>query len=152
MSQHRSLEERTADVREALSRNPEVFVATASPSGQPHVIAASSWWDRQRIVVATTDQSRTARNLDASGLARLVLGTPDDMIVIDVRVTDAVGVNEADPLLRDGFAAAAGWNPADEGPGWRFFQLSPLRIQAYRGYGELPGREVMRGGTWLADR
>jgi hypothetical protein len=31
-----------------------------------------------------------------------------------------------------------------------FFRLRPTRIQAYRGYGELEGRDVMRGGRWVA--
>lgn len=30
-----------------------------------------------------------------------------------------------------------------------YFALVPSRIQAYRGYDELPGREVMRDGIWL---
>jgi hypothetical protein len=82
----------------------------------------------------------------------VVLGAPADMIVIEVQVIDAVSADDADPRLRDGFSGAAGWNPADEGPGWRFFQLAPVRIQAYRGYGELQGRQVMQGGEWLADQ
>jgi hypothetical protein len=96
--------------------------------------------------------SRTARNLDATRLARLALGTPADMIVIDVSVADAIGGDQGDGQVRDGFAAAVGWNPADEGPGWRFFRVSPVRMQTYRGYAELQGRDVMRDGRWLADR
>ena len=32
----------------------------------------------------------------------------------------------------------------------RFFRLAPSRIQAYRGYGELEGRDVLNDGRWLA--
>jgi hypothetical protein len=152
VSEDRSLEKRTADVRKALSRNGDVYLATASSSGRPHLIAASSWWDGQRLVVATAATSRTSRNLDTTRLARLALGTPADMIVIDANVVDVVDVDRADQQMRDGFAAAVGWNPADEGPGWRFFRLAPVSMQAYRGYGELQGRDVMRDGTWLAGR
>jgi hypothetical protein len=146
VSERRTLEQRTANVREALSRNGDMYLATATPSGEPHLIAVSSWWDGNRIVVATLGTSRTARNLDAGRLARLALGPPADMIVIDASVVDTVDVDVADLRMGDGFATAVGWNPADEGPGWRFFRFSPVQIQAYRGYGELPGRDVMREG------
>jgi hypothetical protein len=69
--------------------------------------------------------------------------------MIDVRVAGSVPVAEAPEELRSGFIAAAGWDPAEEGDRWRFFRLEPVGIQAYRGYGELEGREVMRGGRWL---
>jgi hypothetical protein len=29
------------------------------------------------------------------------------------------------------------------------FRLRPVRVQAYRGYDELEGRDVMRDGDWL---
>jgi hypothetical protein len=48
-------------------RNGDVWLASASPSGKPHLIAASSWWTGARIVIATTAMSRTARNLDWTG-------------------------------------------------------------------------------------
>ena len=33
---------------------------------------------------------------------------------------------------------------------WRFYHLGPTRIQAYLGYGEVEGKEVMREGRWLS--
>jgi len=32
----------------------------------------------------------------------------------------------------------------------RWFRISPQRIQAWREVDELPGRELMRDGRWLA--
>jgi len=52
--------------------------------------------------------------------------------------------------LAAGFAAAVGWDPREVGEGWVFFRLEPARIQAYRGYDELEGRDVMRNSRWLA--
>jgi hypothetical protein len=101
------------------------------------------------VTIATIETSRTARNLDATGLGRLALGSPDDVIMIDTRVSGSVPAKEADEDLAAGFAAAVGWNPVHEEGSWRFFHLLPVRIQAYRGYGELPGREVMRDSRWL---
>jgi hypothetical protein len=31
-----------------------------------------------------------------------------------------------------------------------FIPLDPVRIQAYKGYDELEGRDVMKGSVWLA--
>lgn len=146
----RSTEQRRGDVLAALARNADAWVATAGPSGRPHLIAVSSWWDGERVVIATVGTSRTARNLDANGLARLAIGSPDDVVVIDVRRVDSVPVPAADPALSAGFASAVGWNPADEAGEWRFFRLQPVDIQAYRGYSELEGRTVMRGSRWLS--
>jgi hypothetical protein len=33
---------------------------------------------------------------------------------------------------------------------YRWFRISPRRIQAWREVNELPGRELMRDGRWLA--
>lgn len=149
MSELRSTGQRKSDVLAGLAQNRHLWLATASPSGRPHMIAVSSWWDGGQVVIATIGGSRTARNLDATGLGRLAIGSPDDVIMIDVRVSDSVPVHKADPQLAAGFAAAAGWNPVQEAGNWRFFRLTPLEIQAYRGYGELQGRQVMHDSQWL---
>lgn len=101
------------------------------------------------MVVATVGASRTARNLGATGLGRLALGSPSDVIMVDVSVVDSTAVADAAPQLRAEFVATVGWNPTEEGPDWRFFRLLPVRVQTDQGYGELPGREIMRDGQWL---
>ncbi len=151
MSEQRSTAERTADVRAALARHRDAWLATASASGRPHLIAVSARWDGSQVTIATITTSRTARNLDATGLGRLALGSPDDVIMIDIMVSGSVPVGEAGEELAAGFAAAVGWSPAEEEGSWRFFRLLPVRIQAYRGYGDLPGREVMRDSRWLEE-
>jgi len=151
MSEQRSTAERTADVRAALARHRDAWLATASASGRPHLIAVSARWDGSQVTIATITTSRTARNLDATGLGRLALGSPDDVIMIDIMVSGSVPVGEAGEELAAGFAAAVGWSPAEEEGSWRFFRLLPVRIQAYRGYGDLPGREVMRDSRWLGE-
>jgi hypothetical protein len=149
MSELRNIEDRQSDAIELLGRNGDGWIATASPTGRPHLIAVSTWWDGTHLVIATVGSSRTARNLDATRRARLALGSTDDAVLVDAEVVDSVAVNGADPDLRGGFIAAAGWDPGDEGSSWRFFSLLPARMQAFRGYGELQGREVMRNGRWL---
>jgi hypothetical protein len=146
----RTIQERKADVLAALERNGDVWIATASRSGLPHLVAVSAWWQGVDFVIATIGSSRTARNLDAGAVARLALGAPDDVIVIDARLTESNPVADAEPALQAGFAAAVGWSPLEEPGSWRFFRLAPARIQAYRGYGELAGRDVFNDGAWLA--
>jgi pyridoxamine 5'-phosphate oxidase-like protein len=137
-------------VLEALSANRDLWIATADRSGNPHLIAVSSWWHDSLLTIATSTASRTARNLAAIGTARLALGSPEDVIVVDVSLAGSVPVLGSDARLGDGFASAAGWDPRTIDPGWSFYHLKPSRIQAYRGYDELPGREVMRDGAWVA--
>ena len=148
MAEGRSTQQRKADVIAALERNGDMWLAT-SGGGAPHLIAASGWWDGSQMTIATISGSRTARNLNASKQARVALGTPDDVVMIDVAVADRKPVSDA-PQVRSGFKAALGWDPADEGPDWVFYTLQPVRIQAYRGYSEQKGRDVMRDGRWLA--
>jgi len=149
MGDLRGAEQRKADVLAALDDNHDVWLATADGSGRPHLIAVSCWWDGSRVIITTTTGSRSARNLVSTGLARLAIGDPDDVIVVDASVEDRIGVSEADSALAAGFANAVGWDPRQIGEDWAFFRLRPVRVQAYRGYDELEGRDVMRDGDWL---
>lgn len=145
----RDTKTRKADVLAALERQKDLWIATADPAGRPHLIAVSAWWDGSAVVIATLGTSLTARNLAANRLARLALGTPDDVIVIDARSSESRPVSDSAELAGK-FAAAVGWDPREAGEDWVFFRLEPQRIQAYRGYDELEGRDVMRDSRWLA--
>jgi predicted pyridoxine 5'-phosphate oxidase superfamily flavin-nucleotide-binding protein len=150
MSEGRTVERRKADTLVALNQQRDLWLATADTKGRPHLIAVSASWDGSHIIIATTAASRSARNLDANGIARLALGTPDDVIVIDASVANSVKVRYADAELAGRFTAAVGWDPREIDGDWVFFRLTPGRIQAYRGYDELEGRDVMLVGRWLA--
>jgi hypothetical protein len=110
----------------------------------------SARWDGSLLVIATAAASRSAHNLASGGVARLAIGSPDDVIVIDVEVADSTKVGEAQAELATGFASAVGWDPREISQDWVYIRLRPSRIQAYRGYDELEGRDVMQGGRWLA--
>jgi len=146
----RTIQERKADVLAALERNGDLWIATSSPAGRPQLVAVSAWWNSSDFLIATVGSTRTARNLDATAIARLALGAPDDVIVVDASLTESMPVAEADAAMQAGFSAAVGWSPLEEPGSWRFFRLAPARIQAYRGYGELEGRDVFVDGRWLA--
>ncbi len=145
----RTVKQRKADVLAALGRQKDLWIATADLRGRPHLIAVSAWWNGSGVVIATIGTSRTARNLAANPTARLALGAPDEVVVVDARATDSRPVSDSAELA-GGFAAAVGWDPREVGEGWIFLRLDPVRIQAYRGYDELEGRDVMRNSRWLA--
>ncbi len=149
MTELRSVEERKADVLVVLEGQRDLWLATSDSSGRPHLIAVSAWWDGTDLVVATTASSRTASNLGASPRVRLAAGAPNDVVMIDARVLESIAANEAAEVA-DGFAIAVGWDPREVGEAWAFYRLRPTRIQAYRGYDELEGRDVMRDSRWLA--
>ena len=150
VSESRSLAQRKADVLAALSANRDLWIATADRAGNPHLVAVSSWWHDNQLTITTSSASRTARNLVVTGAARLALGSPEDVIVVDAALVGSAPVGEADARFGDGFAAAVGWDPRTIDPRWSFYHLKPMRIQAYRGYDELPGREVMRNERWVS--
>jgi hypothetical protein len=150
MSEGRSVEQRKSDTVAALSQQRDLWLATADRSGRPHLVAVSAWWDGRDVIIATSTASRTARNLESTRTARLALGAPNDVIVLDAAASDGMSVREAEAPLANGFASAVGWDPRDIDGEWAFFRLTPSRIQAYRGYDELQGRDVMRAGRWLA--
>lgn len=140
---------RAADARSVLQSSPDGWLATASPTTGPHLIAVSTCWTGSEVVIATHSASRTARNLEHGGRARLALGAPHDVVMLDLELVGAQEVDPADAGLTGEFARATGWSPAGEDGEWRLYRLRPLRIQAYRGYGEQSGRDVMQGGAWL---
>jgi hypothetical protein len=49
----------------------------------------------------------------------------------------------------DRFAARTGFDPRALATPYRWFRISPRRIQAWREVNELPDRELMRDGRWL---
>jgi hypothetical protein len=125
----------------------DVWVATASADRAPYLVPLSLAWVDGCAVVAVPESSATARNLEASGRARLAVGPTRDVVMIDAVVVRADDVG-ADEPLGQAFAAQADWDPRDS-DGYVFFVLRPRQVQAWREADEIPGRTLMRDGTWL---
>ena len=138
---------RKADVLAALEKQGHYWLATASVSGKPHVIAVSGSWDGTDMVVTTLGSSKTARNLAMSQMATLAGGDPSDAIVIQAQMIESADVEKA-TALAEGFEKAMGWDPR-EMEGWMFFRLRPIQIQAFRGYDEIGNRDVMLRSRWV---
>jgi len=144
----RSVQQRKADVLKVLEKQGHMWLATAH-EGVPHVIAVSALWTGDELVVTTLGSSRTAANLQPGASARLVAGSQDDAVVVLASVIESRPA-AASPELAKRWKEVMGWDPREEGEGWAFFRLRPVRVQAFRGYDEIEGRDVMKGGHWLA--
>jgi hypothetical protein len=147
MTALRTVAERKRDVLAFLESQGHMWLAT-SREGRPHVIGVSAWWDGTDLVVATVGTTLTARNLRGARVGTLIAGTQEDAVVIDVNLVSSMPARDAAEVA-SGFSKAMGWNPTEVGEGWDFFRLRPVRIQAFRGYDEIEGRDVMKRGAWL---
>ncbi len=138
---------RRADTLARLAADVDVWVATAR-GDVPHLIPLSFLWDGTRLLLATPDSSVTARNLRATGRARLSLGTTRDVVVIE-GTADSLPVAAVPAATADAFSARTGFDPRQSAARMAFIWITPRRIQAWREENELPGRELMRDGAWL---
>ena len=145
----RSREQRRRDTEHRLTRDVDVWVASASADGVPYLVPLSFDWDGEALLLATAADSPTGRNLAATRAVRLGLGETRDVSMID----GDVEVLEIGALPReqgDQFAARTGFDPRAQDTPYRWFRIVPRRIQAWREENELSGRELVRDGRWLA--
>lgn len=136
---------RKKDVLEALQQNGQYWLSTAEIGGRPHVIGVSALWDDSQLIVTTLGTSRTARNMAMNSNVVLAHGDPADAIVIQAGVIDSAAVEDSPDIAGD-WNKAMGWTPPE---GWMFYRLRPTRIQAFRGYDEIEGRDVMIRSRWV---
>jgi hypothetical protein len=123
-------------------------VADASVDGAPYVVPLSFDWDGEALLMATLADSPTGRNLAATRAVRLGLGHTRDVSMIEGEV-EVLEIDALPPERGDRFAAHTGFDPRALAEPFRWFRVSPRRIQAWREENELPGRELMREGRWL---
>jgi Pyridoxamine 5'-phosphate oxidase len=145
----RARAQRRRDTERRLTHDVDAWVASASPGGAPYLVPLSFDWDGEALLVATPADSPTGRNLAATQAVRLGLGPTRDVSMIE----GDVEVLEIGALPRergDRFAARTGFDPRALATPYRWFRISPRRIQAWREVNELPDRELMRDGRWLA--
>jgi len=144
----RPLEQRKRDTLELLRTETDLWIASVSENGRPHLVPLSHLWDGAALVVAAPRASRTARNLLRSGRARVAVGSTRDVVLVDGAV-DAVEIG-VDSELEDAHARATGFDPRTLPEEYVYLRLTPETVQAWREENELAGRYLMRGGHWLA--
>ena len=144
----RSRARRRSDTEHRLTHDIDVWVASASEDGVPHLVPLCFDWDGEALLVATPTRSPTGRNLAATRVVRLALGHTRDVCMIDGEV-EVVELDELPQERGDRFVAHTGFDPRALATPYSWFRISPRRIQAWREVGEMPDRELMRDGRWL---
>ncbi len=142
----RSPQTRRADVERLLRTENHLWLATSGQDG-PHLVPLAFGWDGTRLIMMTKPGNRTAANLRADPRARASLGSTRDVVIVDGLVT--IGDPADAPAETKALFARLPLNP-ERVPGVVALWLTPHRIQAWRHFGEMPGRTVMADGTWLA--
>jgi hypothetical protein len=145
----RSRAQRRHDTENRLTHDIDVWVASASADGAPYLVPLSFDWDGEALLMATPADSPTGRNLAATRAVRLGLGHTRDVSMIEGE-TEILEIDALPQQRGDQFAARTGFDPRALGASYRWFRISARRIQAWREVNELPGRELMRDGRWLA--
>jgi nitroimidazol reductase NimA-like FMN-containing flavoprotein (pyridoxamine 5'-phosphate oxidase superfamily) len=144
----RSKAQRRLDTLEKLRSEVDLWVASADDAGNAYLVPLSYYWDESTLTFATPRASRTATNLVRAGRARVALGPTRDVVVVEGRI-DAIPIG-TDPQLEDAHAHATGFDPRELAEEYVYLRLTPETIQAWREANELTGRQLMRGGEWLA--
>lgn len=148
MAANRTTAERASAARRRLATEPNVWVATASEAGRPHLVPLSLAWDGVSILVATPTANPTSRNIAATGNARASLADADDVVILDTSATvTALGV--LDDAVVATFVERTGWDPRDESSDWSMLTLTPRTVLAWNGISETDGRTIMADGVWL---
>jgi pyridoxamine 5'-phosphate oxidase-like protein len=143
----RSRAQRRRDTEHRLAHDVDVWVASASADGAPHLVPLSFDWDGEALLMATPAESPTGRNLTATRVVRLGLGPTRDVSVIDGDV-EVLGIDALPQERAERFAARTGFDPRASATPYRWFRVTPRRIQAWREADELPDRVLMRDGRW----
>ncbi|MER5936073.1 pyridoxamine 5'-phosphate oxidase family protein [Streptomyces sp. NPDC001928] len=148
MDEPRSPERRKQDVLDRLERETDVWVASADSDGVPCLVALWFVWDGDALWMATRPGNPTGRNLRAGRRTRLAFGDTRDVVLIDGEV-DVHADNEVPAAAAEAFRAKTGWDPRADSATYSYYQVRPVAVQAWHEVHELPGRHLMRSGTWL---
>lgn len=136
-------------MKKLRERHADVWVATATEAGVAHLVPLSLAWNGEQVMLVTSPDSVSARNIVRTGAARLALGGTRDVVMIDARLDEAAALSEISSELADAYAQQADWDPRLSGGDFVLLLLRPHRIQAWREADEIEGRGLMRDGSWL---
>ncbi|MGB6161782.1 MAG: pyridoxamine 5'-phosphate oxidase family protein [Pseudonocardiaceae bacterium] len=141
----RSTAQRRAAALEMLQSRDRLWLSTGNSSG-PHLIPVGFIWNGRHITMATRERSVTTSNIRGNGAARVAIGEPDDVIIVDGTVS-ILSIADIEPEIMNAFA---GMRRSDKVlPGRVCLRLNPTRILVWNGFHEYANRTVMRDGRWL---
>lgn len=141
----RSLPERIADSLERFATEDECLLGTAAPGSGVNVVPLSVAWIDSAFVFCTRRATRTASNLRASPLARIVYGSPADIVLVDVEI-ETCEITDLAPTLVDGYTRHVNWDISEENDDYVALVGTPIKIRAWRRESEMT---LMRDGRWL---
>ncbi|GAA3491558.1 pyridoxamine 5'-phosphate oxidase family protein [Streptomyces cremeus] len=144
----RSPAERRRDTEHRLAQDIDLWVASASAEGVPHLVPLSFEWDGETLLLATPAASPTGRNLATGRTARLGLGTTRDVTMIEGEV-EVLALDDLPKDRTDRFHTRTGFDPGALTTEYRWFRVTPRSIHSWRESNELPGRTLMREGNWV---
>ncbi|MER0445553.1 pyridoxamine 5'-phosphate oxidase family protein [Streptomyces sp. Edi4] len=144
----RSREQRKQDVLTRLEKDEDAWVATASATGEPHLIPLSFVWEHGTLLMCTRRASPTLRNVESGDRpVQVTLGHTRDVVhITGTAVT--ISPSELPTDSADAFAAKIVWDPR-ENAAYTYFRVVPQHVLAWREANEIAGRELMRDGIWL---
>ncbi len=145
---NRSTSVRASEARARLESDANIWLATASSGGVPHLVPLSLAWIDDKIIVATPSDTPTAQNAMSSARARAALDSADDVVIFDADAT-VLDFDEANESLINRYVQRVGWDPRDNPGAWSILVLTPRRAQAWDGPNEITGRTIVRDGVWL---
>lgn len=142
----RSMNDRRKAALGHLEGNCQLWLSTGSDGHGAHLIPVAYVWDGTRLTMATFERSRTLANLRANPRARVAIGDPSDLVMIDGDVT-VIDPADIDPATAKRYARVS-FDPRAL-PGLVYLRLVPTQMQVWNGFHEFHGRTVMANGAWL---
>jgi hypothetical protein len=144
----RARAQRRRDTEHRLNHDIDLWVASASLDGGPYLVPLSFDFDGEALILATPANSPTGKNLAATKTVKLGLGHTRDVTMIEGDV-QTLEMTELPLEQGDRFAQRTGFDPRELTTPYRWFRVTPRRVQAWREVEELADRELMRDGRWL---
>ncbi|KUL36986.1 pyridoxamine 5'-phosphate oxidase [Streptomyces sp. NRRL F-4489] len=138
---------RKRDALRRLEADEDAWVSSVSDDGTPALVPLSFVWYGERLLMATKRRNPTARNLAARPESRVALGTTRDVVLAHC-TTEVLACDTLPRDAADAFAAKLGWDPYGRAT-WVYLRFTPRRLLVWREANELPGRELMRDGSWI---
>ncbi|MFJ2776835.1 MULTISPECIES: pyridoxamine 5'-phosphate oxidase family protein [unclassified Kitasatospora] len=144
----RQTAERVRDTLERLIAERDVWVSTAHPEHGPHQVPLWFLWDGRAVWMCTSGTSVTARNVREEPRVRLALPDTFDVVLLQGEA-EGFSAQDVPADAAQAFADKFGWDPRAEEGSYLYVRVVPKTVRAWRGEQELPGRVIMRDGTWL---
>jgi PPOX class probable F420-dependent enzyme len=124
-------------IRQALERDPIVWVGTTRPDGAPHLVPLWFVWDGNAVLVFSKPGAQKVRNIRADPRVMLAVGRPDASF--DVELVEAIAELPSPPVrLPDAFVTKYEQAARDAGIGLDRFRreyAQPIRIRPTRWLG-----------------